>query len=202
MSQEQANRVSNKYDVMPCSEWKLQVKNRVVFMTLLKLCTLWKAVKQTDERAMHHIKKVFLYYHPVEYWTLRKTKKTFLKLRCRSASGLVFMCILLYDTRVFPLSFAHSKSLIVSCQWQLVTWYKYEFSIFTSRNKKSILILDIIKFWLTNLQLHGVGELFHFFAPGKSEKCRPRLVLLICWQSLVVKLVDTNYYAVAGWMNV
>lgn len=141
-----------------------------------------------------------------------KPKKHFsnlftLKLRCRSASGLVFMCILLYDTRVFPLSFAHSKSLIVSCQWQLVTWYKYEFSISTavcdaSRNKKSILILDIIKFWLTNLQLHGVGELFHFFAPGKSEKCRPRLVLLICWQSLVVKLVDTNYYAVAGWMNV
>lgn len=36
MSQEQSNRVSNKYDVMPCSEWKLQVKNWVPF------CFLWR----------------------------------------------------------------------------------------------------------------------------------------------------------------
>lgn len=114
-----------------CSEWKLQVKNYVP-LRFYDAVKVMYSQKSSEHKRMREqcitLKRCFYINIRLSARHSDKPKKMFsnlfaFQLRCRSASSLVFMWISLYDTRVFPLPFAHSKSLIVSCQWQLVTWH-------------------------------------------------------------------------------
>lgn len=119
----QANSASNSCGALNKNS-KCKTVSHFVFMKLLKLYVLFE--KQWNKRMREQgiaLKRCFFIIIQLSTGQSDTPKKfalifSTLKLTCTNASGLVFMWIL----SVFSHPCAHLKSLIDSCQWQLVTW--------------------------------------------------------------------------------